>query len=64
MVDVVSEVLQTIEKRGLAAPPRALPFQTGPSEEQPKDNRSKLLQEIINTERVYIDGLTELNVCY
>ena len=55
-------LIEEIERRGYMPPDRPLPFQTSPTDETPSDNKSKLLNEILQTERAYVEGLEELNV--
>ncbi len=63
-MDVVELVLEEIDRRGLAVPPKKLPFATndilGP--EDAKDNRSKSIAELLATERSYVQSLQELQV--
>jgi hypothetical protein len=62
VVSVVNLLINEITNRGQFPPERELPFPTGPLTETPSDNRSKLLNEMLQTERTYITGLAELNV--
>ncbi|KAI8926869.1 hypothetical protein BC831DRAFT_504246 [Entophlyctis helioformis] len=57
----VTLVVDTIESRGLFPPPKPLPFATlNASAEKPTDNRARVLQEMIETERTYNHAIQEL----
>ncbi|KAI8811926.1 Dbl homology domain-containing protein, partial [Cladochytrium replicatum] len=57
-IRIVEKLIARIEQVGLLPPPRALPFELpSQSTESPSDNRSKLVAELIETERKYIEDL-------
>lgn len=60
----MSEVIDMIEARGMYPPKRRFPFSLSSNTANGTDNRSKLLNEILNTERKYINSLEDLQVCY
>ncbi|KAI8914354.1 hypothetical protein EDD86DRAFT_199148 [Gorgonomyces haynaldii] len=61
VMKVVSALLERIELRGLMPPEKELPFSTGISQEKPTDNFSRVLFEILETEKTYLKSLVELD---
>ncbi|KAJ3097831.1 hypothetical protein HDU97_004528 [Phlyctochytrium planicorne] len=58
VLKTVDLVMERIESRGLLPPKRNLPFNVPTQDaEAPTDNRSKLINELIDTERKYINDL-------
>jgi cell division control protein 24 len=62
VIAVVELVLKVIDSKRLMPPVRSLPFKSA-GIAPPADNRSKLLNEMLQTEKKYIDDLTHLAVC-
>jgi len=65
VVNVLNILLKTIEDRGYYPKnTKPLPFNIPNSEdiESPKDNRAKLVAELLNTERSYVQDLERLHV--
>ncbi|KAJ3075500.1 hypothetical protein HK102_005592, partial [Quaeritorhiza haematococci] len=61
VVKTVNIVVDKIEERGLFPPKRPLPFGfSGNSSDAPMDNRAKIINEMLDTERKYIQSLEEL----
>ncbi|KAJ3104842.1 hypothetical protein HDU97_008812 [Phlyctochytrium planicorne] len=61
VMKTVNTLVEKIESRGALPPRRPLPFQVPTQEvEAPTDNRSKLVNELIDTERKYIHDLEAL----
>ncbi len=60
VMHLVTLVLNEIERKGFLPPSKPLPFASSNSL-QPTDNRSKLLKELLDTERAYLNSLSELN---
>jgi hypothetical protein len=58
----VTLVIEKIEKAGLFPPIRPLPFDIPSANQAPTDNRSKLVKEMLETERSYIASLEKLLV--
>ncbi|KAI8807500.1 hypothetical protein BJ742DRAFT_772959 [Cladochytrium replicatum] len=57
---IVERLLDRIEQAGLLPPRIPLPFDLPSSNNDPADNRSKLVAELIETERKYVSDLQEL----
>lgn len=63
MLSTINRVLEELHKRGLFPPMRKLPFlDNNKPKESPMDNRSKVIQELLLTERKYINDLQVLQV--
>ncbi|KAJ2997791.1 hypothetical protein HDV02_005160 [Globomyces sp. JEL0801] len=60
VIHAVDLVISEIEKRGLFPPEKPFPFATSLGLEDPADNRSKVVAELLATERAYIESLQEL----
>lgn len=65
MLRIVRDLLAVLEAQNLMPPKRPLPFNTtrpGRNSGEPLDNRSKVIKELLETERSYITSLEELQV--
>lgn len=62
MLGTINKVLEELHRRKLFPPLRRLPFIDNKTKESPMDNRAKVIQELLVTERKYIDDLQVLQV--
>ncbi|KAJ1536407.1 hypothetical protein HK096_010859 [Nowakowskiella sp. JEL0078] len=62
ILKIVERLIEKIEDYGYLPPPRALPFSVPNQQDSvPTDNRSKLLAELLDTERNYLQDLERLH---
>ena len=64
MLGTINKVLEELQRRQLFPQLRRLPFLDHKTKESPMDNRAKVIQELLVTERKYIDDLQVLQVSF
>eukprot|EP00842_Homolaphlyctis_polyrhiza_P005945 jgi/Hompol1/6351/HPOL_002031-RA len=60
VITTVNEVITAIEHRGLFPPTRSLPVSTNRDIQNPADNRTRVIVELLETERIYTHALQDL----